>query len=94
MIQICERQLDQAKQQSMTQQKPANCVGLNEDQNIDTGHVLMYSETAAARCGSAPFGWCWPQTVSTPKKITCAVFLSFFFCLPLIAFIFTALVEA
>lgn len=84
------RQLYQAGQQNMTQQKPPNYAGLNEDQRIDGVCVLMRSQTAAA-CRSAPSGCCWPQTVSTPKKITLSLYSSL--CLPLIASIFTALIE-
>lgn len=75
------RQLYQAKQQSMTQQKPPNYVGLNEDRRIDTGCVLMCSEAAAE--ASSLLVYCWPQTVSTPKKITLSLYSPFSFSVSL-----------
>lgn len=62
------RQLFEAKQQSMTQQKPPQLyVRLNEHRSIDTGRVSMCSEAAAA-ASAALLGCCWPQTVSAPKE--------------------------
>lgn len=55
-------------------EKPPNYAGLNEDQ---ISCVLMCSETAAALFSS----WCWPQTVSTPKKITLSLYSILFLSL-------------
>ena len=74
------RQLFQAqvaKHDSTKTSKPPY-VGPNEGRRIGAGSVLMCSEAAAALLGC-----CWPQTVSTPKKITLSLYSPFSFSLSL-----------